>query len=162
LEDRAAEAVRHAGALIARHPDALPGPRRLRARTLATNRDWNAAIAALEGLFGAQPERGDIGLDLVSTLLACGRTDAADRRWDGCVRSEFVQSSLTTDLYFGARDNNLWATMVWANPYAFRPAEGYFIEEERTVPSPDQSKTDLHGVRSVPGVHVQTVFRSRP
>jgi tetratricopeptide (TPR) repeat protein len=51
---------------------------RLRARALAANRAWDAAIAALEGLFGAQPERLDIGLDLVGTLLACGRTDAAD------------------------------------------------------------------------------------
>jgi tetratricopeptide (TPR) repeat protein len=77
---RAADAARRASALIARHADALPGheAERLRARALAANRDWNAAIAALEGLFGAQPERVDIGLDLVSTLLACGRTDAAD------------------------------------------------------------------------------------
>jgi tetratricopeptide (TPR) repeat protein len=77
---RAAEAARRAGALIASHAVALPAheAERLRARALAANRDWNAAIAALEGLFGAQPERVDIGLDLVSTLLACGRTDAAD------------------------------------------------------------------------------------
>ncbi len=77
---RAAEAARRARALIAGHADALPRheAERLRARALAANRDWNAAIAALEGLFGAQPERVDIGLDLVGTLLACGRTDAAD------------------------------------------------------------------------------------
>jgi serine/threonine-protein kinase len=76
----AAEAARRAAALIAGRVDALPRPEteRLRARALAANRDWNAAIPALEGLFGAQPERVDIGLDLVSTLLACGRTDAAD------------------------------------------------------------------------------------
>jgi tetratricopeptide (TPR) repeat protein len=77
---RAAEGARRAGALIAGHADALPRheAERLRACALAANRDWNAAIAALEGLFGAQPERVDIGLDLVRTLLACGRTDAAD------------------------------------------------------------------------------------
>jgi serine/threonine protein kinase/tetratricopeptide (TPR) repeat protein len=77
---RADEAARRAGALIAGHPEALPRPEaeRLRARALAANGDWNAAIPALEGLFGAQPERVDVGLDLVSTLLACGRTGAAD------------------------------------------------------------------------------------
>jgi tRNA A-37 threonylcarbamoyl transferase component Bud32 len=77
---RAAEAARRAGALIAGHADALPQheAERLRARALAADRDWNAAIGALEGLFGKQPERVDIGIDLVSTLLACGRTDAAD------------------------------------------------------------------------------------
>ena len=77
---RAAEGARRAGALIAKNPDVLPPheAERLRARALAANRDWKAAIAALEGLFGAQPERVDVGLDLVSTLLACGRTEAAD------------------------------------------------------------------------------------
>jgi len=77
---RAAEAARRAGALIALHPDALPEheSERLRARALAADHDWKAAIDALEGSFGAQPERVDIGLDLVGTLLACGRTDAAD------------------------------------------------------------------------------------
>jgi len=75
---RAADAARRASALVRR--DVLPESEaeRLRARALAANRDWNAAVAALEGLFGAEPERVDIGLDLVSTLLACGRTDAAD------------------------------------------------------------------------------------
>jgi hypothetical protein len=77
---RAAEAARRAGTLIAAHPDVLPRDEaeRLRARALAANRDWNAAIPALEGLFSAQPERVDVGLDLVTTLLACGRTAAAD------------------------------------------------------------------------------------
>ena len=77
---RAAEAARRAGVLIAAHADALPGDEveRLRARALAANRDWSAAIPALERLFSVQPERVDIGLDLVETLLACGRTDAAD------------------------------------------------------------------------------------
>lgn len=81
---RSAEAARRAWSLIDGdvdgQRDALPKHEvdRLRARALAANRDWDAAITALEGLFGAQPERIDIGLDLVSTLLACGRTDAAD------------------------------------------------------------------------------------
>jgi tRNA A-37 threonylcarbamoyl transferase component Bud32/tetratricopeptide (TPR) repeat protein len=77
---RAADAARRAHALLAGHADVLPKheAERLRARALAANHDWNAAIAALEGLFGEQPERVDIGIDLVSTLLACGRTDAAD------------------------------------------------------------------------------------
>ena len=77
---RDAEAARRASALIGGDTRALPKDEaeRLRARALAANRDWNGAIAALEALFGAQPERIDIGLDLVSTLLACGRTDAAD------------------------------------------------------------------------------------
>jgi len=77
---RSAEAARRAGALIAAHRDVLPAneAERLRARALAANHDWNAAIAALEGSFSAQPERVDIGLDLVGTLVASGRNDAAD------------------------------------------------------------------------------------
>jgi len=77
---RSADAARRAAALLDGHVDALPKDEaeRLRARALAANRDWDPAIAALEGLFGAQPERLDIGLDLVATLLACGRTEAAD------------------------------------------------------------------------------------
>jgi len=77
---RAAEAARRAGVLSDAHADALPRDEveRLRARALAANRDWSAAIPALERLFSVQPERVDIGLDLVETLLACGRTDAAD------------------------------------------------------------------------------------
>ena len=77
---RAADAARRANTLIADHVDALPKheAERLRARALAANHQWSAAITALEGVFGAQPERVDIGIDLVSTLLACGRTDAAD------------------------------------------------------------------------------------
>ncbi|HEX2122480.1 MAG TPA: serine/threonine-protein kinase, partial [Thermoanaerobaculia bacterium] len=47
---RAAEAARRAGVLIAAHADALPEheAERLRARALAANRHWNAAIPALE------------------------------------------------------------------------------------------------------------------
>jgi serine/threonine protein kinase len=75
-----ADAARRAAALIANHTNALPPheAERLQARAQVANRNWNAAIAALEELFGEQPERVDIGIDLVSTLLACGRTDAAD------------------------------------------------------------------------------------
>jgi tetratricopeptide (TPR) repeat protein len=77
---RASDAARRAGALIAGHAGTLPRDEaeRLRARALAANRDWNGAVAALEALFGEQPERVDVGIDLVRTLLACGRTDAAD------------------------------------------------------------------------------------
>jgi len=76
----AAEAARRAAALLDGHEDALPKEEaeRLRARALAASRKWDAAIAALEQSFGAQPERLDVGLDLVYALLACGRTDAAD------------------------------------------------------------------------------------
>jgi serine/threonine-protein kinase len=85
---RAAEAAQRAGALIGGHEEALPKDEadRLRARALAAKRDWNAAIPALEAVFGAQPERIDIGIDLVSTLLACGRTDAADTALVGRLR----------------------------------------------------------------------------
>ena len=77
---RAADAARRAAASILGHEDTLPRDEteRLRARASAANRNWNAAIAALERLFSAQPERVDIGIDLVTALLACGRTDAAD------------------------------------------------------------------------------------
>src|SRR4029079_2979182 len=77
---RAGEGARRAAALIANRPSVLPHheQERLRARSLAANRKWSDAIAALEGLFGEQPERLDVGIDLVSTLLECGRTEAAE------------------------------------------------------------------------------------
>ncbi|HYR27981.1 MAG TPA: tetratricopeptide repeat protein, partial [Thermoanaerobaculia bacterium] len=77
---RAAEAAKRAGALIERDADTLPRheAERLRARALAAKLDWNGAVAAFEAIFSAQPERIDVGLDLVRTLLLCGRTDAAD------------------------------------------------------------------------------------
>jgi tetratricopeptide (TPR) repeat protein len=96
---RAAEAARRAGVLIEAHADALPGDEveRLHARALAANRDWNAAIPALERLFSMQPERVDIGLDLVETLLACGRTDAADTAF-GRLRQVGGRGDLRIDL----------------------------------------------------------------
>ena len=77
---RAAEAARNAGRLIARGAGDLPPDEaeRIRARALAANREWKAAFASLEALFGRQPGRIDIGLDLVSTLLASGLTEQAD------------------------------------------------------------------------------------
>lgn len=96
---RAAEAARRAGVLIAAHPDVLPEDEteRLRARALAANRDWNAAIPALERLFSVQPERVDIGIDLVETLLACGRTEAADTAF-GRLRQVGVSADPRIDL----------------------------------------------------------------
>jgi tetratricopeptide (TPR) repeat protein len=77
---RAADAARRAGTLIAAHAGTLPRheAERLRARAFAADHDWNHAIPIFETLFGAQPDRADIGIDLATTLLACGRTDAAD------------------------------------------------------------------------------------
>ena len=77
---RAAEAARRAGRLLAgRAADLSPDEaERIRARALAADRDWTRAIPALEGLFGRQPRRVDIGLDLVGALLASGRTEQAD------------------------------------------------------------------------------------
>ena len=76
---RAAEAARRAGHLIAGHTADLPRDEaeRLRARAMAADRDWSAAIPALDSLFGRQPGRVDIGLDLVAALLATGRSDQA-------------------------------------------------------------------------------------
>jgi tetratricopeptide (TPR) repeat protein/predicted Ser/Thr protein kinase len=96
---RSAEAARRAGTLIAGDADALPEheAERLRARALVADRDWNGAIAALEGLFSAEPERVDVGLDLVSALLACGRTEAADTAL-GRVRQLAGSGDLHNDL----------------------------------------------------------------
>ena len=76
----AEEAARRAGRLIAGRGTELPDDEaeRIRARALAASRDWSAAIPAFEGLFGRQPDRVDIGLELVATLLASGRTEEAD------------------------------------------------------------------------------------
>jgi serine/threonine protein kinase/tetratricopeptide (TPR) repeat protein len=76
---RAAESARRAGHLIAGRATELPPDEaeRIRARALAADYDWKA-IPALEGLFGRQPGRVDIGLDLVSAHLASGRTEQAD------------------------------------------------------------------------------------
>jgi serine/threonine-protein kinase len=77
---RAADAAKRAAALIAAGaPDvASDEVARIRAMARAAERDWATAIPALEALFARQPERVDIGMALVSTLLSAGRTDAAD------------------------------------------------------------------------------------
>jgi tetratricopeptide (TPR) repeat protein len=82
---RAAEAAKRAGDLIASAGTTLPGDAlsddeltRMRAAALAANHDWATAIPMLDGLFVRQPERADVGMALVSTLLAAGRTEAAD------------------------------------------------------------------------------------
>jgi tetratricopeptide (TPR) repeat protein len=77
---RAAEAARRAGGLIANGASGLPRDEsdRLRANARVAGHDWTAGIPALEGLFARQPERVDIGMALVSGLVAAGRTDAAD------------------------------------------------------------------------------------
>jgi serine/threonine-protein kinase len=82
-----AAAARRAGALIGTSEATLPRDElalpsselsRMRAAARVANHDWPTAIPMLEGLFARQPERVDIGLALVSALLASGRTDAAD------------------------------------------------------------------------------------
>jgi tetratricopeptide (TPR) repeat protein len=50
----------------------------MRAAAQVANHDWPKAIPALEGLFARQSERADIGMALVSALVASGRTDASD------------------------------------------------------------------------------------
>lgn len=77
---REAEAARRAGRLIAADSAGLPRDEaeRLRVRALVADRNWNAAIPALDNLFGRQPGRVDIGLDMVAALVAAGRTDAAE------------------------------------------------------------------------------------
>ena len=54
------------------------------------------------------------------------------------IRGQFVGGSL--DLYFGTRDNGLWATNVWGNGPASRPSEGFHIEAERNVPTSAESQ----------------------
>ncbi len=77
---RSADAARRAATLLGAAAGTLPPHevQRLRARAYAANRDWNRAITTLEALFSTQPARVDIGIDLATTLLACGRTDAAE------------------------------------------------------------------------------------
>ena len=76
----AAQAAQHAGRVIAGRATELPPDEaeRIRARAMAARRDWKEAIPALEGLFGRQPRRIDIGLDLASAILASGLTEQAD------------------------------------------------------------------------------------
>jgi tetratricopeptide (TPR) repeat protein len=76
---RAADAAKRAGDLIASAATNLPRDEveRMRAAAFAADHDWTKAIPMLEGLFVRQPERVDIGMALVSALLASGRTEAA-------------------------------------------------------------------------------------
>jgi tetratricopeptide (TPR) repeat protein len=78
---RANDAARRAGGLIASGAADLPRDEvdRMRAAARVANHDWATAIPALESLFARQPERADVGMALVSALVAAGRTDAADR-----------------------------------------------------------------------------------
>ena len=77
---RARDAARRAGDLLARGDAGLPRDEvaRLRAAAHAARYEWPRAIPELEELFARQPERVDIGVALVSTLAASGRSDAAD------------------------------------------------------------------------------------
>jgi len=76
---RAADAARRAGASIS---DVANLPRdevaRMRAASYAAKHEWSKAISEFEELFARQPERVDVGVALVSTLAAAGRTAAAD------------------------------------------------------------------------------------
>ena len=96
---RAAEAARRAGRLIANGATGLPPDEaeRIRARASAASSDWKAAIPALEALFGRQPGRVDIGLDLVSAHLASGRTEQADNAL-GRLRQLQLHGDLRIDL----------------------------------------------------------------
>ena len=103
---RAAEASRRAGRLIANGATELPPDEaeRIRARALAASSDWKAAIPALEALFGRQPGRVDIGLDLVNALLASGRTEQADnalgrlRQLHGDPRIDLIEAEVALRL----------------------------------------------------------------
>ncbi|HEV8238540.1 MAG TPA: serine/threonine-protein kinase [Thermoanaerobaculia bacterium] len=50
---------------------------RLAGRAAAAEQRWEPAIRGFEALLARQPERLDVGLDLVSTDVAAGRTEAA-------------------------------------------------------------------------------------
>ncbi|HEV7241848.1 MAG TPA: hypothetical protein VGQ36_21635 [Thermoanaerobaculia bacterium] len=56
------------------------------------------------------------------------------------VKGQLITKTLTTDLYFGTQDNNLWAINVWGNVWDSHGAEGFFIEAERRVPTQAESK----------------------
>jgi eukaryotic-like serine/threonine-protein kinase len=72
---RAAAAARRARSLA----DTLPAEERARlaARADAADAHWDAAIQGFEALLARQPERLDVGLDLVAADTAAGRTEAA-------------------------------------------------------------------------------------
>ncbi|HET9765472.1 MAG TPA: serine/threonine-protein kinase, partial [Thermoanaerobaculia bacterium] len=72
---RAAAAARRARSLA----DGLPATERARlaARADAADARWDAAIQGFEALLAQEPERLDVGLDLVAAETAAGRTEAA-------------------------------------------------------------------------------------
>jgi serine/threonine-protein kinase len=72
----AAEAASRAGELASQL--AADEAELVRTRALAADRKWDAAIPALEALFGRLPGRVDVGLDLVGALTASGRSDEAE------------------------------------------------------------------------------------
>jgi photosystem II stability/assembly factor-like uncharacterized protein len=63
----------------------------------------------------------------------------------------------TTDLYFGTRDNDLWAMNVWGNTYNFHHYAGAYIELERRVVSDDDSQITFNasGNNRVSGRHFE-------
>ena len=77
---RAADAARRAGSLFAAGEVDLPRDEvaRMRAASYAARYEWSKAISEFEELFARQPDRVDVGVALVSTLAASGRTEAAD------------------------------------------------------------------------------------
>ncbi|HYC60707.1 MAG TPA: serine/threonine-protein kinase [Thermoanaerobaculia bacterium] len=77
---RAADAARRTGSLIATNASNLPHDEveRMRAAAHAANHEWPKAISEFQELFARDPERIDIGLALVSTIAASGRSEAAD------------------------------------------------------------------------------------
>jgi len=77
---RAADAARRAGDLVAAGDGNLPHDEavRIRAAAYAAQHEWPKAISELEELFARNPGRVDVGLALVSTIAASGRSEAAD------------------------------------------------------------------------------------
>ena len=73
---RAAAALERAAGLASRLPPAEQDL--LRARDLAARRQWPEAVPALEGAFGRQPGRVDVGLDLLAALIGAGRNLEAE------------------------------------------------------------------------------------
>lgn len=56
------------------------------------------------------------------------------------VKGQFIQDTLSSDVYVGTQDNNLWALNVWANVWNKHEFEGFFLEMERRVPTAADSK----------------------
>jgi photosystem II stability/assembly factor-like uncharacterized protein len=124
--------------------------------------DFSSVVSGAWQLLGADPSgMRDLALvDAEPVLLATNRGlhNTADQglQWsytgggrDGYsalqvaeIKGQLVQSEAATDLYFATRDNGLWAADaeaadVYPDP---RPGEAFFLEAERTVPSPAESR----------------------